>query len=290
MLSFVNQQQGELLGRIAGGLKAGRISQEELGPLMESAQKLAHASGEASAKEQFMPDDTKNLSMMLAEHQSTVMKALDKPGVFSFFSAFSSKKPSEAQMTLAQQVGELSQKVQQGSIRDGDLSKLISQQFGSPAGAGHAVSQPSVAGTGGVAGTSAPPAPASTLQQLGGLLQQFSGLVGSLNAPAPQTPTPAHASAPAQQVGNSLAFAPNASTMSNLSQQHGALLAKLDEGVNKGRIALEALGPLRQGLQELGDAIKTTSAKEQITPADLLGLSSLILKNATNLNAAFKQL
>src|SRR5690349_15148906 len=73
VMSFVNQQQGELLGRIAGGLKAGKISQEELGPLMESAQKLAQASGEASAKEQFMPNDTKNLSEMLMQHQATVI-------------------------------------------------------------------------------------------------------------------------------------------------------------------------------------------------------------------------
>ncbi|EPX57368.1 hypothetical protein D187_007122 [Cystobacter fuscus DSM 2262] len=114
-----------------------------------------------------------------------------------------------------------------------------------------------------------------------------------MSAPAPQTPTSTHASEPAQaqQVGSHLAFPPDPSTMSNLTQQHGSLqakLTKLEQRMKQARMGLETLGALTQGLQELGDAIKTTSAKEKVTPAELLGLSTLVLKNATNIDHAFQ--
>jgi hypothetical protein len=122
LLKNLKTEQGALLDKIAQGVRSGNITSQELGQLMQGVQQLAAATKAASADGQITAGEAANLSQMSLNNALNTKAAFEN-GSKSSFAPF-----NPVAQIQAQQLGNISQGVKQGSISNGELSMLAQEQ------------------------------------------------------------------------------------------------------------------------------------------------------------------
>ncbi|WNG20282.1 hypothetical protein [Cystobacter fuscus] len=122
VLNNLKQEQSAMLGKIAEGVKSGKITPQELSQLMKGVEQLAQATKSASADGQITRGEAAQLSQM------SMNNALNGKSAFENSSQSSFAPFSPVAQTAARQLGAISQGVQQGSIGNGELAMLAESQ------------------------------------------------------------------------------------------------------------------------------------------------------------------
>ncbi|OJH41222.1 hypothetical protein [Cystobacter ferrugineus] len=122
LLKNLKTEQGALLEKISQGVRSGNITSQELGQLMQGVQQLAAATKSASADGQVTLGEAAKLSQMSTQNILNTKAAFEN-GSKSSFAPF-----NPVAQIQAQQLGNISQGVKQGTISNGELSMLAQEQ------------------------------------------------------------------------------------------------------------------------------------------------------------------
>ncbi|MET0404387.1 MAG: hypothetical protein ABW123_18390 [Cystobacter sp.] len=273
--NYANQMQGMLLGNISEGVKAGRISQEALGPLMQDALTLNQEVNAAKGKQQLLQSDANHLSTLLVSQQSAIANARQKSGMASFFGSYF-KKPAEGQQELAHQLKQLGEKAQGGHDIGEDLLKLAEgRSWGvqSNTAAAHA-SPAATAQTAGTSASARPPEP--TIEQMKELMSPIETL---LNKTGGLMLSPL----------NLITYQAPTWMLPCLKEQHDAMMSKLEEGKNNGRVSPESAQAMERGLEKMLESINNASSNGQISVGTTLNLARMSISLIQQLKDSFNQ-
>ncbi|ATB37752.1 EBNA-1 domain protein [Cystobacter fuscus] len=122
VLNNAKQEQAALLSKISEGVKSGKITPQELGPLMQGVKKLAEATRAASADGNVTAEEAANLQKLSMENITNTKSAFENGDKASFASI------NPASQHQAQQLSDIAKGLEDGSISNLELTDLAEEQ------------------------------------------------------------------------------------------------------------------------------------------------------------------
>ncbi|MFY0574911.1 hypothetical protein ACN28S_11555 [Cystobacter fuscus] len=122
VLNNAKQEQAALLSKISEGVKSGKITPQELGPLMQGVKKLAEATRAASADGNVTAEEAANLQKLSMENITNTKSAFENGDKASFASI------NPASQHRAQQLSDIAKGLEDGSISNLELTDLAEEQ------------------------------------------------------------------------------------------------------------------------------------------------------------------